>query len=366
MSERPDPAALKSRLIGAAKGAGGLAVSNRSFLAACILSVVWLGGVIAYAAGFFGLFEAALLTPRTASALEVALFILAALAPVTLFFYGALLARKAEEIRSETARLSSAIDALRHAVAPRSTPSASELANALTAANRASMAEEKTALAAAMSRLDAALGETRAMVERIEGRESQARRAQKTTGGNKPLEDGEQPALPFGAEAAFGDDAPPIPWENVVRALDFPRDETDQKGFALLRQVVADKEVADLLQAAEDILNFLAEEQLFMEDLPPDPAPPNALWRRYAEGARGAEVEALGAVRDEVAVAIARGRLKRDAIFRDTALHFLRRFDALLARMVKELGEDPMVGELGDTRTGRAFMLIARVSGVFD
>ncbi len=365
MSETPDQTGNRSRYLRAVRRSGGLAASSRSFLVATILSVVWLGGVIAYAAGFFGLFEAALLTPRTASALEIALFALAALAPVTLFYYGALVARKAEEIRSETARLSSAIDALRHAVAPRSVPSASELASALTAATRTTMAEEKASLAAAMSRLDEALGETRAMVDRIEGRESQARRAAKTVGGAKPLADGEQPALPFGAEAALGDGAPPIPWENVVRALDFPRDEKDQQGFALLRQVVADKEVADLLQAAEDMLNFLAAEGLFMEDLPPDPPPPR-LWRAYAEGARGDQVAALGGVTDEVAVAVTRGRLKRDAIFRDTALHFLRRFDALLARMVKELGDDPMVAELGDTRTGRAFMLVARVNGVFD
>ena len=87
---------------------------------------------------------------------------------------------------------------------------------------------------------------------------------------------------------------------------------------------------------------------------------------RYAEGARGAEVSALGGVSDEVAVAVARGRLKRDAVFRDTALHFLRRFDALMARMARELGEDQMIAEIGDTRTGRAFMLIARVSGAFE
>ena len=53
-------------------------------------------------------------------------------------------------------------------------------------------------------------------------------------------------------------------------------------------------------------------------------------------------------------------------MFRDTALHFLRRYDALIARMAKELGEDQMIAEMGDTRTGRAFMLIARVSGAFD
>ena len=365
MSDENDRPSVKPRLIGVGKGTGRLAISNRSFLVAAVLSAVWLGGVVAYAAGFFGLFGATFLTPRTASSLEVALFILAGLAPITLFFYGALLARKAEEIRSETARLSSAIDALRLAVAPRSSPSAGELASALTAATRSTMAEEKAAMAEAMDRLDAALAETQSMVDKLEGRESRARRAAKTISSLKPLSDREQPVLPFGADTEIDAPVAPIPWENVVRALDFPRDEADAEGFAAIRQVVADKDVADLLQAAEDTLTFLSEEGLYMEDLDPDQAP-LSVWMNYAEGARGPVVSAIGGVRDEVAVAVSRGRLKRDAVFRDTALHFLRRFDALIARMAREIGEDPMIVELGDTRTGRAFMLIARVNGAFD
>ncbi|MEO1611827.1 MAG: hypothetical protein AAFU55_05675 [Pseudomonadota bacterium] len=365
MSDESKRVPVRPLLIKLGKQTGKLAASNRSFLVAAILSLIWLGGVIAYAAGFFGLFEAALLTPRTASALEIALFILAGLAPITLFFYGALLARKAEEIRSETARLSSAIDALRVSVSPRSTPGANELAQALTTATRSSLAEEKAAMAEAMDRLDAALAETQSMVDKLEGRESQARRAAKTVSGPKRLSDGEQPVLPFGATTDIDREGRPIPWQNVVRALDFPKDEKDVDGFAALRQVVADKEIADLLQASEDTLTFLAEEGLYMEDLKPQVAPIQT-WLRYAEGARGAEVAALGGITDEVAVAISRGRLKRDAVFRDTALHFLRRFDALIERMARELGEDAMILEMGDTRTGRAFMLTARISGAFD
>ncbi|MEL7464196.1 MAG: hypothetical protein AAFN79_09025 [Pseudomonadota bacterium] len=365
MSDEKQRPAIKPLLIELGKGTGRLAASNRSFLVAAVLSLVWLGGVIAYAAGFFGLFEAALLTPRTASSLEIALFILAALAPITLFFYGALLARKAEEIRSETARLSSAIDALRVAVSPRAGPGANELAAALTTATRSSLAEEKAAMAEAMDRLDAALAETQSMVDKIEGRESQARRAAKTVSGQKRLSDGDQPVLPFGSAADIDEDARPIPWQNVVRALDFPKDERDVDGFAAIRQVVADKEIADLLQAAEDTLNFLAEEGLYMEDLKPRPAPVET-WLRYADGARGVSVAAIGGITDEVAVAVSRGRLKRDAVFRDTALHFLRRFDALIRRMAQELGDDPMIVEMGDTRSGRAFMLVARISGAFD
>ncbi len=350
---------------GTARKVRSLMASNRAFVAAAALSLVWLGGVIAYAAGFFGLFEATLLTPRSASALEIALFLLAALAPITLFFYGALLSYKAEEIRVETARLSSAIDALRVAVVPRSVPSGHELANALTTAARSTLSEEKTALAAALAQIDAALAETQSMMDQIQGRESTAKRAAKTTG-IIAAADREQPPLPFGTDtqiAAVGHGG--IPWDNVVRALDFPKDASDRKGFDNLRSVVVDREFAELLQAAEDILTLLAEDGLYMEDLEPEIAPV-AVWRRYAAGTRGRDVAAIGGIGDEVALAISRARLRKDAVFRDTALHFLRRFDRLIERIDRELGEDAIVLEAADTRTGRAFMVLARVTGVFD
>jgi len=172
--------------------------------------------------------------------------------------------------------------------------------------------------------------------------------------------------LPFEGDTAVATSAgPEIPWSNVVRALDFPRDEKDQDGFAVLRQVVADHEFAALLQAAEDTLSLLSEEGLFMEDLAPSHAP-LILWKRYADGARGREVAALGGIEDEVALALARSKTRTDPVFRDAAMHFLRRFDRLIIRMFAELGEDPMVLEVADSRTGRAFMVVARVMGVFD
>ncbi|MEM7545122.1 MAG: hypothetical protein AAF367_06255 [Pseudomonadota bacterium] len=353
------------KMAGTAQQVRRLMASNSAFVAASILSVIWLGGVIAYAAGFFGFFEAALLTPRRASALEIALFFLAALAPITLFFYGALLAYKAEEIRVETARLSSAIDALRVAVLPRSVPAAPELADALTKAARSTLAEEKAALSAALSQIDGALAETQSMMDRIEGRESEARRIAKRTG-QAQRADREQPALPFGTDTdvARANHAG-IPWDSVVQALDFPRDASDKQGFETLRNVVTDREFAELLQAAEDALTLLAEDGLYMEDLEPEIAPLE-LWMEYAEGTRGRRMSPIGGVTDEVALAITRGRLRNDSVFRDAALHFLRRFDRLLERMMRELGRDAMILDVANTRTGRAFMVIARITGVFD
>ena len=346
--------------------ANSLRNQSRAFWLAGGLSLLWLICVIAYAAGFFGLLDAAVLAPRPAAALEIALFLLAAFAPIALFFYGALLSKKAEEIRVETARLSSAIDALRHSVAPRAMPTANDLADALTVASRTMMAEEKAAMAAGLTRLDGALAETQSMMDELTQRESKARREAKKTSGPPALADQNQPALPLGAEGEVAEEGGvEISWANVVRALDFPRDEADEDGFAILRQVVADHDFASLLQAAEDTLTLLSEEGLFMEDLKPDHAT-LATWRAYADGARGERVMKIAGIDDEVALALARSKIRTDPVFRDASMHFLRRFDRLIVRMFKELGDDPMVLEVADSRTGRAFMIAARVMGVFD
>ena len=52
MSDENDRPSVKPRLIGVGKGTGRLAISNRSFLVATVLSAVWLGGVVAYSGGF--------------------------------------------------------------------------------------------------------------------------------------------------------------------------------------------------------------------------------------------------------------------------------------------------------------------------
>ncbi len=101
-----------------------------------------------------------------------------------------------------------------------------------------------------------------------------------------------------------------------------------------------------------------------MDDLRPDMARPE-VWRRFAEGARGRAIAALGGIRDRSSLALTASRMRQDPIFRDAAHHFLRLFD----RMVQDFeptASDSEITELGDTRTARAFMLIGRVAGIFD
>ncbi|MFC3118492.1 hypothetical protein ACFOHS_10540 [Jhaorihella thermophila] len=100
-----------------------------------------------------------------------------------------------------------------------------------------------------------------------------------------------------------------------------------------------------------------------MDDLRPDMARPE-IWRRFAQGARGREVAALGGIRDRSSLALTAGRMKQDPIFRDAAHHFLRRFDKTFTEF-EQTATDAEITALADTRTARAFMLLGRVAGTF-
>ena len=151
--------------------------------------------------------------------------------------------------------------------------------------------------------------------------------------------------------------------ETLIRALNFPDGPEDAQAIAALRQALQDPDHARVLRSAQDVVTLLAGQDLYMDDLSPDPAPP-ALWRRFAEGARGSAVAALGGIRDQAALDTAAAMLEADEIFRDTAHHFLRHFDSLLTRQVPEM-DDAQIAVLAQTRSARAFMLLGRIAGLF-
>lgn len=149
----------------------------------------------------------------------------------------------------------------------------------------------------------------------------------------------------------------------LIRALNFPDGPDDRPAIEALRAALKDHDSARVLRAAQDVITLLANHHIYMDDLPPDPAPV-AVWRRFAEGARGSAVAALGGIHDETALEVAQALLRTDEIFRDTAHHFLRHFDVLLTRNLPRL-EDAQIEALASTRTTRAFMLIGRAAHSF-
>ena len=301
---------------------------DRLELAAGALSAVWIALVAAYAAGRFLGDEAG----TEGGGLTGLLLVIAAAAPVLLFAFAALIARRAEALREAAEALRAGVESGRR----------DEVGSDTRLERR---------LAALEAKLDAALAGA-----------APAGAGPKATGA-RPAPAPRQPDLPFSEQAP--ETSAPIAWVDVARALDFPRDERDAEGFAALQAALADAEFRALLQAAEDVLAILAAEGVHMEDLPPEPAPLDA-WAAYAEGARGAKAEAVGGVRDPEAVDRVRERARRDPVFRDAGLVLTRRWNGLVARVFRELGRDPVMLRLADTRTGRAFMLLARALGAFD
>ena len=169
--------------------------------------------------------------------------------------------------------------------------------------------------------------------------------------------------LPLAADAAPAEAG--RDWGQVALALDFPKDERDDAGWAALATAAKDRPIAELLQAAEDALTLLAQHGIYMEDLSVRLAPP-ALWTRFAQGERGPALISVGGVDSPEAVEAVRRMMKADPVFRDTGMHLMRRFDGVLRRAAAEPRGVGRLLELADSRTGRAFMLVAQAVGAFD
>jgi len=318
---------------------GGITVIE---VTAIVLSGLWLLAAAAY--------SIARDTQAATDANEGTQFLVTMLAvfmPVAMIWVAATAARSSRVMREESQRLQAAIDAIRQAYI------AEAQGRGLT--SEPSVARKLDEIAAATRKTETAL----AMFQSQRDSNDQARVVSPTTP-PAPAED--QPTLALGTTAE--DIAPQLVNQDFIRALNFPETTEDEDGFAALRKAMKDRETAQLIQAAQDILTLLSQDGIYMDDLRPDRARPE-IWRQFASGARGRAVASLGGVRDRSSLALTVGRMKQDPIFRDAAHHFLRRFDRAISTFA-ETASDAEISALSDTRTARAFMLLGRVAGTFD
>jgi hypothetical protein len=172
----------------------------------------------------------------------------------------------------------------------------------------------------------------------------------------------EQPTLALGTPAEAL--AAPLTVDELIRALHFPETTEDTDGFAALRRALADHSTVQLIRTAQDVLTTLSQEGIYMDDLRPDPARAE-IWRSFAQGARGAQVAQLGGIRDRSCLALTVGRMRQDLAFRDTAHRFVREFDRCLTEFEID-ASDTEIARLAQTRSARAFMLLGRVTGIFN
>jgi hypothetical protein len=303
------------------------------------LSVVWVVAVVAYV----------VTAPEGVAPLGLVLTLLVVFLPLALIWAAAVTLRSVRALRHEAARLHATVEAMRAAYVQGQQaglkPSVEKKLNEIAQATK----QTETALATFTSRRDGTLA---------------VPSADRKTAFAAPQPDpaAEQPALALGTPAEAL--RPPLSNADFIRALQFPENPDDKEGFRSLRAALDDRSAAKLIRAAQDVLTLLGQEGIYMDDLKPDRARPE-VWRRFAMGERGRGVAALGGVRDRSSLALTAGRMREDAIFKDAAHHFLRTFDRVFQDFEKTATDSDLT-ELAETRTVRAFMLLGRVTGIFD
>jgi hypothetical protein len=308
---------------------------------ALIVSVLWLG----LCAVFFLVLDAEVVGDN--GSVNFLMIMLAIFMPVAMIWVAATAARSSKVMREESQRLQVAIDAIRHAYVSQN--------QGRNAVSEPSVAKKLEEIASAQRKTEMALSTFSASRHMVEP-------ATRVKANEDAKEPDDQVALPLGTPAE--DLRPPLDTADFIRALNFPETADDKDGFAALRRALKDRQTAQLIQAAQDILTLMSHDGIYMDDLRPDLARPE-VWRRFAAGERGRSVAALGGVRDRSSLALSAARMKSDPIFRDAAHHFLRLFDRMISDFA-DTANDAELTELSNTRTARAFMLLGRVTGTFD
>jgi len=306
---------------------------------ACAVAVGWLVAV--------GLFFW-MLPPSEASSgpdanLRWVMMLIAVFMPVALMWVAAAAARSARVVREESFRIQTAIDGLRQMQMAQ---------QALQAVPEPSVEKQLVEIAQSAKNTEIA----------VSGFASRREVSRLIVPRAAPQIPADQPALELGTTSE--EMSPPLERLDLIQALNFPNDEHDSDGFSALRRALRDRSARRLVQASQDVLTLLSQDGIYMDDLRPDPISAE-YWRRFAGGERGKEMDRLGGVRDRSSLALTAGRMREDTIFRDAVHHFLRRYDEMLVTF-EESATDTDLLQLAETRTSRAFMLLARTTGTFD
>lgn len=307
---------------------------------AIAVSLVWIVCV-----GAFFLITSRLDAPPLDS-LRFVMTLLAIFLPVALIWVAATAAKSSRIMREESVRLQSAIDAMRQSYVQ-----AQQSANGI----KPSVERKLEEIAAAQRKTESAIATFTSIRPEIHGVASDKTALPRAT---SPEEQGK---LALGTSAE--DLVAPVNVPDFIRALNFPENAEDKEGFRALRRALQDRQTAQLVQASQDVLTMLSHDGIYMDDLRPDRARPE-IWRKFAQGERGRAIAGLGGIRDRSCLALAAGRMRQDAVFRDAVHHFLRRFDKTFASFEPN-ASDQDIAMLSDTRTARAFMLLGRVTGTF-
>lgn len=169
-----------------------------------------------------------------------------------------------------------------------------------------------------------------------------------------------EPTLPFGPNEQSDLD---ITLNDIAHVLNF----SDQKekgdwanAFAQLSQ---DGRYLDFIRMAEDVIEVLESEGIYVEDLNLRTAQSD-IWLEFASGERGEAVQDLAGIRDPSVLALTRGRLRNDPKFHDVALRFQKQFIHMLDELSEGAADEDFL-LLNQSRGGRVFIILAEISGLF-
>ncbi len=151
-----------------------------------------------------------------------------------------------------------------------------------------------------------------------------------------------------------------LDWKKFVKAANFPENERDTATLDALYEVLTDPQAAALLQSSEDTLATLADLDLYMEDFVPEMSPITA-WRGHLDGKPG--VLGIDAPIEQSRI---NAKLNADAAFRKLSDRFVNRYQVVLKRLFHEGADGRLAIELADSRTGRAYILVAGALGKLD
>lgn len=315
---------------------------------ATILSAVWLLGVTLFFVFVSSSNDSG--APRVDTT-RLVMTMLAIFMPVALIWIAAMTIRSTRIMKEESERLQAAVNAMRHTYIQQQQSGIVGM--------KPEVEQKLDQIAAAQRKTDAALA---VFTSTRPGAIEASAQDKAALGDHDQALSDEQTSLALGTPAETL--SPPLSISDFIRALHFPETTEDKEGFRALRRALQDRNISQLVQAAQDILTLLSQDGIYMDDLRPDRAKPE-IWRRFAKGERGKQMASLGGIRDRSSLALAAGRMRQDMIFRDSVHHFLRKFDHTFSEFEKT-ATDQDIAELTDTRTARAFMLLGRATGTFD
>jgi len=150
-----------------------------------------------------------------------------------------------------------------------------------------------------------------------------------------------------------------IDWKKFTRAANFPESEEDIETLDALYDVLTDPEAASLLQCAEDTLASLADIDLYMEDFTPSLVSVSA-WQGHLDGSGSGAIDGIKASVEQSRI---RAKLGSDKGFEHLSTKFMDRYEDMCRRLMNEAEDQRLIVDLSNTRTGRAYLMIAEPAG---